>query len=95
MKREIRKTIRFDKSEFEKVEEQIKKTDLDFSSYARQILLNKRVKTKIENDLLFELNKIGVNLNQIARRVNKKEKIQVLTELVAIEKALKELKNGS
>lgn len=95
----IRKTIRFTPDEFEKIEEQRIKTNLDFTSFCKSAIFKKRVKTKDEEnfnrDLIYQVNKIGINLNQIARAVNQKDRVAILTELVEIEKQLRELKNGS
>ena len=94
----IRKTIRFTPDEYEKIEEQREKTNLDFTSFCKSAILKKKVKTKEEEffnqDLIYQINKIGVNLNQIARAVNQKDRVAVLTELVEIEKQLR-LLNGS
>lgn len=95
----IKKTIRFTPDEFEKVEIERAKTNLDFTNFCKSAILKKRVKTKDEEnfnrDLIYQVNKIGINLNQIARAVNQKDRVAVLTELVEIEKQLRELKNGS
>ena len=70
----IRKTIRFTPDEFEKIEEQRIKTNLDFTSFCKSAILKKKVKTKEEEnfnrDLIYQVNKIGVNLNQIAHKTN-------------------------
>ena len=93
----IRKTIRFTPLEFEKIEEQRIKTNLDFTSFCKSAILKKKVRTKEEEnfnrDLIYQINKIGINLNQIARAVNQKDRVAVLTELVEIEKQLRAL-NG-
>ena len=95
----IKKTLRFTPDEFEKVEIERAKTNLDFTNFCKSAILKKRVKTKDEEnfnrDLIYQINKIGINLNQIARAVNQKDKIAILTELVEIEKQLRELRNGS
>ncbi len=95
----IKKTLRFTPDEFEKVEIERAKTNLDFTNFCKSAILKKRVKTKDEEnfnrDLIYQVNKIGINLNQIARAVNQKDKIAILTELVEIEKQLRELRNGS
>ena len=95
----IKKSIRFTPDEFEKVEIERAKTNLDFTNFCKSAILKKRVKTKDEEnfnrDLIYQINKIGINLNQIARAVNQKDKIAILTELVEIEKQLRELRNGS
>ena len=94
----IKKTIRFTPDEFEKVEIERAKTNLDFTNFCKSAILKKRVKTKDEEnfnrDLIYQVNKIGINLNQIARAVNQKDRVAILTELVEIEKQLRELKNG-
>ena len=93
----IRKTIRFTPDEFEKIKEQRIKNNLDFTSFCKSAILKKKVKTKEEEnfnrDLIYQVNKIGINLNQIARAVNQKDRVTVLTELVEIEKQLR-LLNG-
>lgn len=95
----IKKTLRFTPDEFEKVEIERAKTNLDFTNFCKSAILKKRVKTKDEEnfnrDLIYQVNKIGINLNQIARAVNQKDRVAVLTELVEIEKQLRELRNGS
>ena len=94
----VRKTLRFTPDEFAKIEEQREKTNLDFTNYAKKAIMNKRVIAKVEEDftraLIYELNKIGNNINQIAKGV-KTDKVQVLQELIKIEKHLKDLTNGS
>jgi len=86
----IRKTIRFSESEWKKIAEQISKSETTFTEFARSAILRKKIKLPIEKELIYELNKIGNNLNQIAKAVNaKNDKIQILTELVEIERALK------
>ncbi len=95
----IKKTMRNTPDEFEKVEIERAKTNLDFTNFCKSAILKKRVKTKDEEnfnrDLIYQVYKIGINLNQIARAVNQKNRVAILTELVEIEKQLRELKNGS
>ena len=87
----IRKTIRFSVSEWKKVQEQLSKSETTFTEFARSAILRKKIKLPIEKDLIKELNAIGNNLNQIARAVNSRDdKVQILTELVEIERALKD-----
>lgn len=49
---------------------------------------------EVDPNLLFEVNAIGNNLNQIARRLNQGEKFDVLPLLVAIEAHLMEAVNA-
>lgn len=95
MAKNIRKTLRFSTEEFDKIQLELDKSNISFSDFARSAILRKKIKLPIEKELIHQISKIGNNLNQIARAVNGKEKISVLTELVEIEKALRELKNGS
>lgn len=95
----IKKSIRFTPDEYEKIEEQRQKTNLDFTNFCKSAILKKKVKTREEEnfnrDLIYQVNKIGINLNQIAKAVNQKDRIAVLSELVEIEKQLRILNNGS
>lgn len=92
MAKAIRKTIRFSEDEYKKIESQL--NGKSFSDFAREILLNGKVKVsrvqKVDPDLIYHLNRIGNNLNQIARAVNSQDnKVQILTELIEIERDLK------
>lgn len=49
---------------------------------------------EVDPDLLFELNAIGNNLNQIARRVNQGDRFDVLPLLASMEEHLTELVNA-
>ena len=92
-------------TDLEKLKQKSAEQNLTMSEYIR-----KSVNAKIENapspkqkkvyrstdpKLLFELNKIGVNLNQIAKQFNAKKddisNITILKELVGLEKKLNEL----
>ena len=86
----VRKTIRFSENEWKSIEEKLTKSETTFTEFARSAILRKKLKLPIEKELIYELNRIGNNLNQIAKAVNSKnDKIQILTELIEIEKAVK------
>lgn len=76
-----------------------KKTKARLAEWIRDTVLfiepQRKIKTT-DPKLLFELNRIGVNLNQIARQCNSQKPsidlLSVLAELRNIEKALKELR---
>jgi hypothetical protein len=95
IERTITKSIRFSLAEYEQVISELEKTNLSFSSFTRNLLLKKKINSKLDDLLIKEINRIGNNLNQIARAVNKQERINVLSELVKIEQSIKELVNGS
>lgn len=90
----IRKTIRFSPNEWEKIEAKLNEHELNFTTFARTAIMLQKVETNLTRELLREVNRIGNNLNQIAKAVNSREKKEVLIELVEIERHLKELVNG-
>ncbi|RLA79823.1 MAG: hypothetical protein DRG78_12150 [Epsilonproteobacteria bacterium] len=89
----IRKTIRFTEDEYTIIEKKINAVNIDFSNFAKSTLLDKQIKTKIEQKYLVQLSKIGTNLNQIAKAVNIKldddTATFIIQQLVNIEKAIK------
>lgn len=91
MAKDIRKTLRFSKEEFDKIQLELDKSNISFSDFARSAILKKKIILPIEKDLLYELNRIGNNMNQIARAINSNEKIEVLKMLVNIQNKLSEL----
>ena len=95
IERTITKSLRFSLAEYESINLELEKTNLSFSSFTRNLLLKKKSNSKTDDKLILEINRIGNNLNQIARAVNKQERINVLSELVKIEQSIKELVNGS
>jgi len=94
-KKLIRKTVRLTENENEKLTTELEKHNLTFSDFARAKILNQRIRSKITNDLIYEVSKIGSNLNQIAKYVNTQKALdfQVLEKLVSIEKKIEDLKN--
>lgn len=95
MSKDIRKTIRFSEDEFQQIQQKLDLAEISFSDFARASILKKKIKLPIERELVFELSRIGNNLNQIARACNQGERKSILTQLVAIEQELKRLGNGS
>ena len=93
----IKKTLRFFPDDIEKIESEISKTNLSFNDFCIRAIMKRKIKSADEEnfnrDLIFQINKIGINLNQIARAVNQKDRVAILTELVEIEKQLRAL-NG-
>jgi hypothetical protein len=69
---------------------------LTFSDFARSAILKKEVHTKLTIDMIYQVQKIGNNLNQIAKSLNSISDIpnsEVLKKLIEIEKAIKEISN--
>lgn len=65
-------------TENKKILKNIEKSKLDKSKYLRALALNGEIKhidfTYLDN-LIMEINRIGININQIARRVNESNNI--------------------
>lgn len=94
MPREIRKTIRFSESEFETIKIIMHEHNLTFAEFARGVILRKKIKTNLTKDMIFEVNRIGNNLNQIARKVNQNSNQRnLLLTLIEIKNELKKIGN--
>lgn len=86
--------------EYEKIKQIAQENNLTLSSYVRKILnmeneLDNKKDIDIEKlKLIYELNKIGNNLNQIAKRVNINKIIdfKVFEQLEKIEEELRRLR---
>ena len=99
--RNVRKTVRFTEEEMRFVESEAEKRGLTVSEYIRMAALKKRplgfyeqlVRSEEFRKFLYELNRIGVNINQIARYCNtfKEVDAMVLQELISIEERLEEV----
>jgi len=99
-KKRHRITIRLTDEELNKIREKAKKKGLTISDLFRQSVLGKsavRRKQKIDCNvvkiLAYEINKVGVNINQIAKGINTTGEIdiQVLESLLNIEYTLAEI----
>lgn len=85
--------IAVSKKEYEAL--QARKTKPRLAEWIRETCLNelpKKTPLTVDPLLLYELNKIGVNLNQIAKKINQSENnIEWLIELKTIENHLNNL----
>jgi transcriptional regulator with XRE-family HTH domain len=103
-KRGIRKTIRFTEEEVKKLQRLAEAKGLTISELIRLKVLDLPIPNRISPErlakknedfrkLLYEVNKIGVNINQIARYCNKYREVDVyvLEKLLEIERNLKKL----
>ncbi len=100
MKREKEIKIRLTENEYQALLE--RKTKARLAEWVREIALEQQPNRQpkiIDPALLFELNRIGVNLNQIARQCNSQKPsidlVSVLATLREIEKNLKKLRELS
>ncbi|VVS99872.1 MobC family plasmid mobilization relaxosome protein [Hoeflea sp. EC-HK425] len=83
------------------VEEQAARAGLPLVEFCRRAILSKRIKPRpalVEDAVLLELNRLGVNLNQIARAINRGRGIpaDMADTMAAIKEAVTRLaKDGS
>ena len=77
-KRNIRKDIMLNETENEKLISDCKKANISYGEYFRKLLMEKQIKEKPGKEfyeVMKQLSKIGVNLNQIAYKANSTNKI--------------------
>lgn len=68
-----RKEIAFDEREWNLIQRKAADVKLDTTKYIKRMALNGYIieyDLKVLNDFIYELNKIGLNINQITKRVN-------------------------
>lgn len=95
MAKDKRVTIRFTEDEYKLLKQKADDLDITLSNYIRKKALGNREKvtTKCDKELLYHINRISNNLNQVAKRCNINKTIDKLTlqSLAAIEKQLNDL----
>lgn len=77
-KKELRKTIRFNKKELEEITQKANDLNMSFSQYIIYSALNKQMASKknlLYKDLTTQLTRMGNNLNQIAKTCNTEKTI--------------------
>ena len=62
--------LRVTSDEFSAINSQCTQAGITRSAYILQAVMNKRVLTKIDAQTVFQLRKIGINLNQITKQVH-------------------------
>ena len=93
----VKKTVKFNLAEWQNIQEQMDFHKITFSEFARESLVDSTIASrndkKMKLILLKEVNKIGVNLNQMTKAVNggSVEMRLLLAQLVAIENELHSL----
>ncbi|WP_345969464.1 plasmid mobilization relaxosome protein MobC [Sulfurimonas sp. HSL1-6] len=90
MRKRIRKTIRFSLGEWQEIESKLSATHTEFSRFARAALLRRKLSTDVDRELLYQMQRIGNNLNQIAKvcNINKSVDREVAMQLKEINDAL-------
>ena len=102
MNKNKRVTIRLTQDEYKNFTKQADELAISLSEFIR-LKLNNINKIKIQKNknecykrMLYEINRIGLNLNQIAKHCNSKKIVDklVLEQLIAIEKQLNNVLKG-
>lgn len=86
--------LRLTEEEKEQAVKAAKEVGLTLSSYVRKMILRNKIVSKTDVQTLFELNKIGVNLNQLVRHINMLPvEENIVSSLDDINTFIRELKN--
>jgi len=93
MKKDKLFTMKLSSVELESYKTQARNNGVTLAHLINSKMQDTPIKTA-NKELLFELNKIGNNLNQIAKSLHTGAQINVLQELIKIEQHLKELLNA-
>lgn len=86
--------LKLTQKEYKTVKEKAEKLGLKPTQYAREMTINGGVKSRFtleELDLMRKLAGVANNLNQIAKRINRNEFLQVGLDLVVLVSKIKEL----
>ena len=71
--------VGMDESLYNKSQQKAKELNLTLSNYVRQLLENGKVVEKTDNKKeLYHLNKIGNNINQVAKKINSEKSYRVI-----------------
>lgn len=93
--RPIQLNFRVDEKEYQFIKKQMKRAGIkNFSHFVRRMLLTGEVQMvdfPALKQLRLEINKIGVNVNQIAKRVNEDDQAS-LSDIQACQEAISELR---
>ena len=96
-KREHRMTVRLNGDEYTKVLSKIERSGLSKQEYILSSILNKKIQERLNVDyfkLINEVNHVGTNLNQIARKLNSNESIlkdEIIKNQLLLNQGLKNL----
>ena len=75
--------LRLSPKEYEEIQDRAERAGLSVAEYLRRRALGKPISTKVEKKTTEELNRIGVHLNQIARRASSGDLPDVASEAEA------------
>ena len=90
-------TVRLNGDEYTKVLSKIERSGLSKQEYILSSILNKKIQERLNVDyfkLINEVNRVGTNLNQIARKLNSNESIlkdEIIQNQLLLNQVLKNL----
>lgn len=95
-KRQKQMTFRCTESEYTKIKQKIKRSGCRQQNYLLRAALNQKIiGVQANAEIIHEIKKQGVNLNQIAHRLNAKDKVsnqEILSEMKEMKKLWQSLK---
>jgi len=62
--------LRLSPKEYEEIQDRAERAGLSVAEYLRRKALGKKVKTKVEEEAIRQIRRVGTNLNQVARWAN-------------------------
>jgi len=62
--------LRLSPREYEEIQDRAERAGLSVAEYLRRKALGRKIKTKVEEEAIRQVQKVGTNLNQIARWAN-------------------------
>lgn len=83
--------LRLSPREKEELEDRADRAGLSLAEYLRRQALGKQIKTRVDKKATHELNRIGVNLNQLARAANRGDLHDVAAQVGEVIEELREL----
>ncbi len=91
--KDIRKEIRISKEDLELIEHKAKLCNMSFSEYMRKSAVEQIILVKNFEEyktIIFEMNKIGININQIIKLANTTKYVD-RNEVIKLQESLNEL----
>lgn len=73
--RDKRINIRLSEDEFNSISEKSKNQNMTKAHFCRKIILNEKLIPKTDQDLVDQIRRIGININQIAKIANTQNKL--------------------
>ena len=83
-KRTVAVMVRFSPEEIQEIDRKASAAALRRAAFCRRVLVGVRIRSQVDQETRRELNRIGVNLNQLAYHANATGRLQQLGELRSV-----------